>query len=235
MMSHRYNLTVQLTLIRHAEPEWVKEGLNVDNPPLTERGFEQAAMMADSLVDTEFDEIYVSPLLRAQQTAEPLLAQLGRKAETLPWLHEIKNPIWHGTPVEKAVAAYKEERSRPSEDRWRGMEGGEAVADFVLRINRDCAGFLSENGMARANSSLPVWSRSEKTAKKIAFIAHAGTNSVVICHLLGLEPTPWEWERFVIGHASISTVESLDLSDGVTFSLTRLSGVEHLPASHRTV
>jgi probable phosphoglycerate mutase len=78
-----------------------------------------------------------------------------------------------------------------------------------------------------------VW-QGNKVERKIARVAHAGTNSVTICHLLGLDPTPWEWERFVIGHASTSIVEALNLSDGVTFSLSKLSNVEHLPVEHRT-
>lgn len=226
---------MRITLIRHGEPEWVKNGLNVDNPPLTMKGQEQAEMVATYLADTHFDEIYVSPLLRAQQTAAPLLRQNGRTSITADWLQEIRNPIWHGTPVEKAVEAYKEERSRPSHERWGGLNGGEAVSDFVGRINDDCAQFLADNGYGKVSNGLPVWTHGKTLDKHIAFVAHAGTNSVVICHLLGLEPTPWEWERFVLGHASISEVEPLALSDGVTFSLTRLSGVEHLPQSHRTV
>jgi probable phosphoglycerate mutase len=226
---------MRITLIRHGEPEWVKNGLNVDNPPLTIKGQEQAEMVASYLADTRFDEIYVSPLLRAQQTAAPLLRQSGRTSITTDWLQEIRNPIWHGTPVEKAVEAYKEERSRPSHQRWDGLSGGEAVSDFVGRINEDCARFLSEHGYGKVSNGLPVWTHEKSLEKHVAFVAHAGTNSVVICHLLGLDPTPWEWERFVLGHASISEVEPLALSDGVTFSLTRLSGVEHLPKSHRTV
>jgi len=226
---------MRITLIRHGEPEWVKNGLNVDNPPLTIKGQEQAEMVASYLADTCFDEIYVSPLLRAQQTAAPLLRQSGRTSVTADWLQEIRNPIWHGTPVEKAVEAYKEERSRPSHQRWDGLSGGEAVSDFVGRINEDCARFLSEHGYGKVSNGLPVWTHEKSLEKHVAFVAHAGTNSVVICHLLGLDPTPWEWERFVLGHASISEVEPLALSDGVTFSLTRLSGVEHLPKSHRTV
>ena len=226
---------MRITLIRHGEPEWVKNGLNVDNPPLTIKGREQAEMVASYLADTPFDEIYVSPLLRAQQTAAPLLRQSGRTSITADWLQEIRNPIWHGTPVEKAVEAYKEERSRPSHQRWDGLSGGEAVSDFVGRINEDCARFLSEHGYGKVSNGLPVWTHEKALDKHVAFVAHAGTNSVVICHLLGLDPTPWEWERFVLGHASISEVEPLALSDGVTFSLTRLSGVEHLPKSHRTV
>ena len=65
---------------------------------------------------------------------------------------------------------------------------------------------------------------------RIALIAHAGTNSIVICHLLGLPPTPWEWERMVMRHASISRLEAIPLGDGYTFSLTALSDVEHLAA-----
>ena len=60
-------------------------------------------------------------------------------------------------------------------------------------------------------------------------VAHAGTNSVFICHLLGLPPTPWEWDRMVLRHASISRLEAIPLGDGYTFSLTALSDVEHLP------
>ena len=216
---------MRITLIRHGEPEWVKNGLNVDNPPLTAKGQEQAEMVATYLADTRFDEIYVSPLLRAQQTAAPLLRQSGRTSITADWLQEIRNPIWHGTPVEKAVEAYKEERARPSHERWGGLNGGEAVSDFVRRINDDCAHFLTENGYCKASNGLPVWTHGKTLDKHIAFVAHAGTNSVVICHLLGLEPTPLEWERFVLGHASISEVEPLALSDVFTFSLTRLSGV----------
>jgi probable phosphoglycerate mutase len=56
----------------------------------------------------------------------------------------------------------------------------------------------------------------------------------VICHLLGLQPTPWEWERFIIGHASVTTIKAMKLGDGYTFSLSTLSDVEHLPMEMRT-
>jgi probable phosphoglycerate mutase len=80
---------------------------------------------------------------------------------------------------------------------------------------------------------LPVW-HIEEPGDRLAFVAHAGTNSVFICHLLGLAPTPWEWERFVIGHATISRIEALKLGDGYTFSLTRLADNTHLSESDHT-
>lgn len=224
---------MEIVLIRHGEPEWVRDGLNVVDPPLTSRGHEQAQRLADALADQEFDEVLVSPLVRARQTAAPILAALGRAEVIDPWLEEIRDPVWHGTPAEKAAEAYAELRGRAAEDRWHGLEGGESVREFVTRIRAGAATFLAERGVVRSQVELPVWQIAEPGAR-IALVAHAGTNSVTIGHLLGLQPTPWEWDRFVLGHTSVSRVEAMQLDDGWTFGLSKLSDLEHLPASDRT-
>ena len=224
---------MEIVLVRHAEPEWVRSGLSVDNPPLTTRGVEQAERLAESLRGESFDEILVSPLVRARETAAPLLSALGRELVIEDWLEEIRSPIWHGTPAEKAEEAYRAVRALPSRERWTGVEGGESVSDFVERVNLGCSLFLAERGVRRVGDDLPVWTM-DRPDQRICLVAHSGTNSVVLNHLLGLEPTPWEWERFVLGHASVSRIQSLALGDGRTFGLTRLSGDEHLPADLRT-
>lgn len=227
---------MEIVLIRHAQPEWVRDDLNVDNPPLTELGFRQAEFVAQAMADQYFDEIWVSPLVRAQQTARPLLRDRGievGRPNTQDWLEEIRNPIWHGTPREKADAAYREERKRPAALRWNGLEDGEPVRDFVKRIHEGASRFLSDRGVESSGQDLPVW-HIDDPDRRILLIAHAGTNSVFIGHVLGLPPTPWEWERFVIGHGSISRLVSYELGDGHTFGLTKLSDVEHLPFGDRT-
>lgn len=223
---------MEIVLIRHGEPEWVRDGLNVDNPPLTPRGVRQAEAMAEALRHEHFDEVLCSPLVRARQTAAPLFAALNRPETIDPWLEEIRNPIWHGTPREKADLAYAEDRARSAEDRWLGLEGGEHVGEFVTRIHEGARTFLADRQVTRTGQRLAVWDGASD--RRIALVAHAGTNSVVICHLLGLEPTPWEWDRFVIGHASVSRVESLTLGDGLTFGVSKLSDVEHLNVDDRT-
>lgn len=227
---------MDIVIVRHAEPEWVKDGLSVDDPPLTSRGREQAVKVAEVLANEHFDEILVSPLVRTRQTAEPILQALGREAVIEPWLEEIRNPIWHGTPQEKADAAWRAEKAKTSTERWSGLDGGEAVSDFVERINVGTSLFLEERGLSRSTNDLPVWHKSASCdlTKRIALIAHAGTGSVAICHMLGLAPTPWEWERFVIGHATINRIQTLELGDGVTFALSRLSENEHLHPDIRT-
>jgi len=103
----------------------------------------------------------------------------------------------------------------------------------VDRIHLGAEKFLQERGVHRMDGELPVWHIAEP-GRRIALIAHAGTNTIVICHLLGLEPTPWEWDRMVLRHASISRLEAIPAGDGFIFSLTALSDVEHLPVEDRT-
>lgn len=227
---------MEIVFVRHAEPEWVKDGVNIDDPPLTERGRRQSEHLARRLSRETFDEVLVSPLLRTRQTAEPILEALSVDLVIEPWLEEIRNPIWQGTPADRAEAAWRAERQKMSHERWSGIDGGEAVSDFVNRINVGCSLFLEERGVTRADTDLPVWHETgdHLDDARILLVAHAGTNSVAICHMLGLAPTPWEWERLVIGHATISRVRTVALGDGLTFALTRLSDSEHLPEEMRT-
>lgn len=227
---------MEIVLVRHGEPEWVRNDLSVGNPPLTERGLRQADQLVEALGSTSFDEVWVSPLIRAQQTAAPYLTSIGRSsgpAVTQDWLEEIRNPLWHGSPKERAEAAFAEERRRPAEGRWEGLDGGEPVRDFVARIHTNAGLFFEERGVRPVPHSLPVWSVDDPD-RRILLVAHAGTNSVLICHLLGLSPTPWEWERFVLGHASVSRLVSYEIGDGHTFGLVKLSDVEHLDRNDRT-
>ena len=227
------SVAMEIVLVRHGQPEWVKGGLNVVDPPLTELGHQQAERLADALEHEHFDEILVSPLVRARQTAAPLLDRVGREEVIAPWLEEIRDPGWAGTPVAKAEQAYAELRRRSPHDRWRGLIDGESVRSFVERIHLGVELFLAERGVRRAEDELPVWEIDEP-GKRILLVAHAGTNTVSIGHMLGLAPTPWEFDRFVLMHTSISKLESMKVGDVHSFSLVKLSDVEHLPADQRT-
>ncbi|MCB9382620.1 MAG: histidine phosphatase family protein [Acidimicrobiaceae bacterium] len=225
---------MEIILIRHGEPEWVRDGLSVVDPPLTDRGLLQAQRVGEELHAEAFDEVIVSPLRRARQTAAPLLGLQRRKEAIEPFLEEIREPNWHGTPEELAAAAYAEEKSRAAEDRWLGVRGGgEPPRDFVERVRAGGTDYFAGLGMHRAGQRLPVW-HLDQPDLKIVIVAHSGTNGVLLCQLLGLDPVPWEWDRFVTHHASITRLQSFAMGDGHTFSLRRLSDVEHLPRDART-
>ncbi len=220
-------------LVRHAQPEWIRDGLNVEDPPLTELGRAQAERLAEYLIREDFDEVLVSPLRRARETAAPLLRALGRDEHVAPWLREIGDPDWHGQPAELSQRAYEELRTRSADDRWHGLEGGETVREFSERIHRGVDEFLAERGVTHGGHELPLWQVADP-GTRIALIAHAGTNSMTIGRLLGYPATPWEWERLVLMHASVSRVEAVPSGGDHLFSLTRLSDVEHLDQDLRT-
>lgn len=224
---------MEIVLIRHGQPEWIKDGRNVVDPPLSELGQRQAEQMALALKDEHFDEVFASPLLRARQTAAPLYSVLGRAEVIDEWLREITEPDWHGTPAEVSRLAYEQVEARPVEDRWHGVDGGEAFSDFAARIDAGLQNFLGERGGRRAENSLPVW-HLDHPDWHVALVAHAGTNSIALGTLLGIPPTPWEWDRFALGHASITRLVSKPVHGGHTFMMTEMSNVEHLARDERT-
>jgi broad specificity phosphatase PhoE len=63
---------------------------------------------------------------------------------------------------------------------------------------------------------------------RVAVVAHAGTNAVVLGRLLGLEPVPWEWDRFRQPHSGVSRLTMDRISEGWGFSLRQLGDVGHL-------
>ncbi len=221
-------------MLRHGQPEWIRDGLCVVDPLLTEQGFAQAEHLADALADEQFDELFVSPLVRARQTAAPLAKRQNREAVMVPWMQECREPDWHGEPAEVAASAYKVEASLHHDERWGGLPGGETMRDFTARIHRGLTAFLAERGIHQvAGSELPLWDV-EAPGRRLVWVAHAGTNTVAISHLLGLRPVPWEWDRFRLGHASVSRLRTLAVGKHFIFSLTQLSGMEHLPQALRS-
>ncbi|MCB0989772.1 MAG: histidine phosphatase family protein [Acidimicrobiales bacterium] len=218
---------MQFVLVRHAQPAWVDGGINRDDPRLTDLGRRQALLTAASLAGETFDEVWVSPARRARETAAPFLELTGMQAAVHDFLLEIRNPDWEGTDHD-ALEIFAAHRRRHPEDQWEGLDGGEAVSDFRDRVHTGLTHTLAAMGVAPTPDPLPTW-QVEEPGKRIVVFAHAGTNSMVLSALLGVAAVPWEWERFVTWHASISTATAIDMGDDYAFSLVRLSETRHLP------
>lgn len=224
---------MELLLIRHAQPAWAPDGRSVDDPDLTELGRAQAEHLATALGGLEVDHLFVSPLRRAHQTVAPLASALDLEPTELPWLAEIAAPRFEGTPVEQVERVFAESRSRPVAEQWEGIPGGESFTAFHQRVTSGFNELLAGLGGVVPHDEPSLW-RVERTGARIVVVAHAGTNSVALGHLLGIPPVPWEWERFVSYHASVSTVEPVEVGSARAFSLHRFADVGHLPAHLRT-
>ncbi len=71
---------MELIVIRHARPERVEGVAGGADPGLTAIGHRQAEVMAEWLGTESIDALYVSPMLRARQTCEPLARVLRLEA-----------------------------------------------------------------------------------------------------------------------------------------------------------
>jgi broad specificity phosphatase PhoE len=224
---------MEIVLVRHAQPAWALDRAAQVDPGLTDVGVEQAELTAQRLADERFDEILVSTAARARETAQPIVPHHpGATHEQRGWLHEIHMPrSWQGTPSEEVDRRLSEARDRPREAWWDGMPGGESFRDFHARVTIGLDAELAEHGVEATEDGL--W-RVPDPELRVLMIAHGGTNSVILGHLLGLQPEPWEWERFALQHASLTLLRSTVIAGERIFSLRSFSDVAHLPPALHT-
>ena len=62
---------MEIVLIRHGQPEWMPGDVYTKNPGLTSLGKQQSEKSSSEFEENSVDEIWVSPLKRAQETFAP--------------------------------------------------------------------------------------------------------------------------------------------------------------------
>jgi broad specificity phosphatase PhoE len=220
---------VLLRLIRHAEPAYVVDSTLYNDPELTTRGHRQAALLA-ARDWGRVDELWASPMVRAQQTAAPLADALGLEPVTYDWMHEIRVPAdWDGSPVERYSEVFRGLQLRDIVELWDGIPGGESFRGFHERVIGGLAGALGRHGVepvVTAEGDPDLWSEPHDVS--VLFVAHGGTNAVTLGHLLGASPTPWEWDRFDSAHTSVATLRTRHVAHAVAFGMTGFGDVSHL-------
>ena len=226
---------MELLFIRHGQPAWSVDGLSQTDPHLPELGKRHADLAAARLVRDKrpLSEIVVSPAARSQETAAPIAAKTGLSVETVDDIVEIKMPDWSGEHEETVLRIFVEARHRPPEEWWDVLEGGESFRNFHDRITRSITTVLAERGVHPDRQQEHLWTVDDPD-QRIAIVAHGGTNAVAIGYLLGADPTPWEWERFILYHASFARMRAIPLAGGFAWSLRTFNYREHLPEDART-
>jgi probable phosphoglycerate mutase len=221
---------VEIYLIRHGQPDWTPGQVARNDPELTELGQEQAKRAAHRIAAVEaIDELWVSPMTRARQTADPVASETGITPEIYPWLEEIQNPpTWEGSPAEEIEKALHDANFRSMEEMWDGLPGGESFRAFHRRVVTGLEETLAAHGIRPMRNRHPHLWDVEDPGRRVAVVAHAGTNAVVLGRLLGLEPVPWEWDRFRQPHSGVSRLTMDRISEGWGFSLRQLGDVGHL-------
>ncbi len=214
-------------MVRHAQPAWAVDGTSVMNPLLSPHGVAQADFLAAVDWGT-IDELWVSTMRRAQATARPISQATQTETQAFSWLEELRPPDhWHGQPQQAMNEAFRQFNARPL-DEWGDGNGGrsETFSHFRKRVTVGMAQMLNERGITQG-SHPGIWNMMD-LEKRVLIVAHGGTNSVILSHLLGYDPLPWEWERFPMSHASLTTVKAAPVGGTHTFSLRGYSETHHL-------
>lgn len=143
-------MTTILYLVRHGETDWNATGRwqGHTDVPLNERGFQQARLLAQRLLDegVRFDAIYSSDLTRAYQTAWEIGSLLKVAVQLWPPLREIDMGAWSGLTREEIHARYPDEYTRleRGEDIRRGING-ETKAAMRQRVTHSVEAMVAQH------------------------------------------------------------------------------------------
>ncbi len=205
------------------------------DPFLTEIGREQAELGAQRIFegDHPLTELVVSPARRSQETAAPIARNCALPIETVDDIVEVKMPDWTGELEETVKRVFRDSRHRPPEEWWDGLAGGESFRNFHDRVTNALLGILAQRGVRPDPDREHLWFVDDPD-QRMAIVAHGGTNAVAIGFLLGAAPTPWEWERFILYHASFARLRAVPLGGYPVGSLRTFNDREHLPEHLRT-
>jgi alpha-ribazole phosphatase len=198
-----------LHLVRHGDTAQAAEGYfagDID-PPLTERGRAQAEAVGRVMARLQLAAVYVSPKLRARQTAEPVLRACRVEPVVEEGLREIAYGAWEGR---------KESEIRQSDpDAYTAW-----VQDPALVSPPG-----GESAFAIAARALPVLLRARRDhpSGNVLFVSHKATIRIIVCALLGV-PLGRFRDRVACPTASITSFEFGDRGG----MLVRLGDVAHL-------
>jgi broad specificity phosphatase PhoE len=221
----RENVPLELLLVRHAEPDW-EGGKASGDPGLTPLGRVQAANTAAHLKKLRIDAIYCSPLKRARETAELITSGHELTPAVIDDLEEIQVPALRNLSQTEVDAYFAAAARRTLQERWTGFPSGESFRHFHQRVTSSIDSVLGHfNVHSHSSEEFTVWTTPARgQTLRIAVVAHGGTNAVVLSHLLGLPPVPWEWFRFETALAAVTTLALRAISDNAyIWSLQRFS------------
>ncbi len=191
----------RLLLVRHALPEGAPKGtfLGRTDVPVSLEGQRQAEALRPLLKRFAPDTCCCSPLLRARQTAEILLAKTKIEVRMDDDLQEIDFGQWEGRTFEEVASENaRAVKSWANFDHAFSFPEGESLGGFLARMRRT------------------VRRLADDSADTVLVVTHGGVIRSLICRLLRIRPR--DYLLFEIEHATGTVIELFD-SKGVLSGL----------------
>ena len=184
------------------------------DPPLCAVGLEMAAALAERAAAERWAALYVSPLLRTQQTAAPVARRLDLPVQLEPDLREIAYGQWERRRLAEIAAAdperYRRWLERPGSV---APPGGESGAEVVARARPAIERIVQRHPDGH-----------------VLVVSHKSTIRLLLCAFLGIDLDLYR-ARIAVPVASLAVVEFRD-----TGPLVRsLGDTSHLPPHLRAV
>ncbi len=205
------SLGCRLYLVRHGETAWNAEMKfqGHSNVPLSDRGREQARLLAKRLSKNKIAAFYASDLQRAYETASILAEPHGLAVEPLSALREMNFGAWEGLTFHEI----KEKCGELVECWWNDplntcVPDGENLRDLARRVN-EAVGWITQR---------------YRDGQEVVVVSHGGPIRVVIATVLGMDLN-FYW-RLRLDNACLNIIDFRDFNKAVLVLLNDRSHLE---------
>lgn len=201
-------MELRLLAIRHGETAWSRERrfAGSQDIPLTAEGRRQCAALAQALAASSIAAVYVSPLVRARESAEPLAAKLGLPLSVEPGFREMCFGDWEGLTRDEVARRFPDGFThwRDTPERL-ACPGGESLTGVAERVTRALAGL-----------------RAAHDKQTVVLVSHGIVTRLLVLAALGLGP-----ERLWSVEASPAGISEIEYRDDWA-TVHRVNTLSHL-------
>ena len=181
--------------------------------PLSPLGRRQAGAVAVALANASLAAVYVSPMRRARETAQPLARLTGLEVRVDDRLSEFELADW-GPDQEFDWTIWRGEDA--------GVPGGETLQAFAERVGAACDDIVAPHA-----------------GEAVAIVSHSGTNDAILRWAMSIPAEAAWFHEFDLPNGAI--VELLVWSEGRHpegapryVVIQRAPNLDHLPAPLRS-
>ena len=221
---------MRILIIRHGDPDYTIDSL-------TEKGKREAELLSLKLEKENINNIYVSPLGRARDTAEYTLRRKGMEGTVCEWLKEfpikihrpdhadgVKHCVWDWLPADWTVR-----ENFYSAEKWCDEPEfeGSGTREEYKSVTDEFDKLLASHGYVREGKYYRAVRSNEDT---IALFCHFGLECVLLGHLMSISPMPL-WHGFCAAPTSVTTIYTEERRQGIaSFRAAAIGDVSHLYA-----
>ena len=218
---------MRLILIRHGDPDYARDAL-------TEKGQREAKLLALRASNWKVDDIYVSPLGRARETAKFCLDKWNKSATVLDWAREFpyyveekEQYIWDFYPSQ-----WTGEDSNFKENDWAKSPRFDCVGQAYRSVCASLDELLLGYGYERRGRAYRVKEHSDKT---IVIFCHFGISMIFLSHLLNISAQTLLHGLF-LAPTSVTVLNTEERAgDEAYFRAERIGDCYHLLAGNESV